>query len=247
MPRVPTFCGRTREAQRRRAAASRQESACDPHRHRRIGACIRGCHRGRSRACRVRREPVRDRCRCRSTAPAFPRQLHRLEASARAAGRPRHDRSQHAIPTGTGESAPASADVTAAVAAHVASVANRCATDADAAALRRLFLDNFIVSQRHGRGPPRSHTGRVASQDGRGGATCRLDGRRIRCRIGTRHGIARYELDDTHNETLSHPARPSFPPRWPSRRARARPRQCCSGRWLLDTKRWRWSVPRRAV
>ena len=135
------------------------------------------------------------------------------EASARA-GRPRHDRSQHAIPTGTGESAPASADVTAAVAAHVASVANRCATDADAAALRRLFLDNFIVSLW---GATRPWTAQIAHWTrrfaGTGAAVLRADWTADASVAALVHGTAShsYELDDTHNETLSHPGAAVIP------------------------------------
>ncbi|MGK8205746.1 MmgE/PrpD family protein [Burkholderia cenocepacia] len=118
-------------------------------------------------------------------------------------------------PNGAGESAPAPTDVTAAIAAHVASVANRCATDADTAALCRLFLDNFIVSLW---GATRPWTTQIAGWSRRfagTGASPVLGGdwtadASVAALV---HGTAShsYELDDTHNETLSHPGAAVIP------------------------------------
>lgn len=104
---------------------------------------------------------------------------------------------------------PASVEMTAAIAAHVASVANSSLTQADTEAVRKLLLDNFIVSLW---GATRPWTREIAQW------TRRFAGTGASPVLGADwlvdpsiaalvHGTAAhsFELDDTHDETLSHP------------------------------------------
>ncbi|WP_322038004.1 MmgE/PrpD family protein [Burkholderia cenocepacia] len=118
-------------------------------------------------------------------------------------------------PHAAGASASARTDVTAAIAAHVASVANRCATDADTVALRRLFLDNFIVSLWGATRPWTAQIARWSRRFAGTGASPVLgaDWTADASVASLVHGTAShsYELDDTHNETLSHPGAAVIP------------------------------------
>ncbi|MFT3814933.1 MAG: MmgE/PrpD family protein [Acidovorax sp.] len=110
---------------------------------------------------------------------------------------------------------PASADLTAAIAGHVARVANAPLTAADTEAARKLLLDNFIVSLW---GATRPWTREIAQW------TQRFAGTGASPVLGAGwladpsvaalvHGTAAhsYELDDTHDETLSHPGAAIIP------------------------------------
>ncbi|VWB28892.1 MmgE/PrpD family protein [Burkholderia metallica] len=119
------------------------------------------------------------------------------------------------FPDGAGEPASTPTDVTAAIAAHVARVANGRSTDADTQALRRLFLDNFIVSLW---GVTRPWTGQIARWSRRFAGTgaspvLGADWTADASVAALVHGTAShsYELDDTHNETLSHPGAAVIP------------------------------------
>lgn len=104
---------------------------------------------------------------------------------------------------------PASADMTASIADHVVRVATAPLTEADVEATRRLLLDNFIVSLW---GATRPWTREIAQWTKRfagSGESPVLGGdwtadASIAALV---HGTAAhsYELDDTHDETLSHP------------------------------------------
>lgn len=119
--------------------------------------------------------------------------------------------------SGSGEGVPATirAETTAMLAAHVARVANARLDAADTEALRRLFLDNFVVSLW---GSTRPWTGQLAQWTRRfagTGASPVLGGdwsadASVAALV---HGTAShsYELDDTHNETLSHPGAAIIP------------------------------------
>lgn len=110
---------------------------------------------------------------------------------------------------------PATLELTAAIASHVAATANARPTEADMEAVRRLLLDNFVVSLW---GSTRPWTQQIVQW--------------TRCFAGTGlspvlggtwateasiaamvHGTAAhsYELDDTHDETLSHPGSAIIP------------------------------------
>lgn len=103
----------------------------------------------------------------------------------------------------------ASADLTREIAAHVAAVATAPLAVADVEAARRLLLDNFIVSLW---GATRPWTREIAQWTKRFAGTGRspvLGGNwstepSVAALV---HGTAAhsYELDDTHDETLSHP------------------------------------------
>jgi 2-methylcitrate dehydratase PrpD len=117
--------------------------------------------------------------------------------------------------SGAVASAPVSTDVTATIAAHVARVADGHLTDADTEALRRLFLDNFIVSQW---GVTRPWTGQIAEWTRRFANTgaspvAGCDWTAEASIAALVHGTAShsYELDDTHNATLSHPGAAVIP------------------------------------
>ncbi|HXZ07473.1 MAG TPA: MmgE/PrpD family protein [Paraburkholderia sp.] len=107
------------------------------------------------------------------------------------------------------------ADATASIAAHVAGVANGRLGEADIEALRRLFLDNFIVSLW---GATRPWTRQIAQWTRRfaGTGVCPVLGGDWSADASVAalvHGTAAhsYELDDTHNETLSHPGAAVIP------------------------------------
>jgi 2-methylcitrate dehydratase PrpD len=112
--------------------------------------------------------------------------------------------------SGDGVPAAIQADATAMIAGHVARVANGRLDEADTEALRRLFLDNFIVSLW---GSTRPWTRQIAQWTRRfagTGASPVLGGdwsadASVAALV---HGTAShsYELDDTHNETLSYEA-----------------------------------------
>ncbi len=110
---------------------------------------------------------------------------------------------------------PASVELTASIADHVARVANAPLTEADTEAARRLLLDNFIVSLW---GATRPWTREIAQW------TRRFAGTGASPVLGADwladpsiaalvHGTAAhsYELDDTHDETLSHPGAAIIP------------------------------------
>ncbi|MFI6572379.1 MmgE/PrpD family protein [Nocardia fluminea] len=108
--------------------------------------------------------------------------------------------------TGTG---PGSAGVTARLAEHVASVANSTLDADDVEAVRRLFLDNFIVSLW---GSTRPAAGRVREWSRRFAGTgkspvLQSDWVTEASVAALVHGTAAhsYELDDTHDVTTSHP------------------------------------------
>ncbi|WP_243736732.1 MmgE/PrpD family protein [Cupriavidus sp. L7L] len=108
-----------------------------------------------------------------------------------------------------------SAGATATIARHVARVANAQLDAADMEALRRLFLDNFVVSLW---GSTRPWTGQIAQWTGRfaGTGTSPVLGGDWTADASVAalvHGTAShsYELDDTHNETLSHPGAAIIP------------------------------------
>lgn len=111
------------------------------------------------------------------------------------------------FPDGADESASAPTDVTR--------VANGRATDADAAALRRLFLDNFIVSLWSATWP---WTGQIAHWSRRFAGTRASpvpgDDRPADASVAARvYDTASHsdELDDTHRETPSHPGAAVIP------------------------------------
>ncbi|HSW18978.1 MAG TPA: MmgE/PrpD family protein [Ramlibacter sp.] len=106
-------------------------------------------------------------------------------------------------------------DMTAAIADHVARVANSTLAEADTEATRKLLLDNFIVSLW---GATRPWTREIAQW------TQRFAGSGVSPVLGTHwstdpsiaalvHGTAAhsFELDDTHDETLSHPGAAIIP------------------------------------
>ncbi|WP_025597778.1 MmgE/PrpD family protein [Burkholderia sp. WSM2230] len=109
----------------------------------------------------------------------------------------------------------APANATAMIAGHVARVANSRLYENDTEALRRLFLDNFIVSLW---GSTRPWTRQIAQWTRRfagTGASPVLGGdwsadASVAALV---HGTAShsFELDDTHNETLSHPGAAIIP------------------------------------
>lgn len=116
---------------------------------------------------------------------------------------------------GGGVSAAVQADATGTIAGHVAHIANARLDEADTQALRRLFLDNFVVSLW---GSTRPWTAQIAQW------TRRFAGSGISPMLGGDwsadasvaalvHGTAShsYELDDKHNETLSHPGAAVIP------------------------------------
>ncbi|WP_078200121.1 MmgE/PrpD family protein [Cupriavidus necator] len=117
--------------------------------------------------------------------------------------------SRDGVPDTLGEGA------TARIAAHVARVANARLDASDTEALRRLFLDNFVVSLW---GSIRPWTSQIAQWTRRfagTGASPVLGGdwcadASVAALV---HGTAShsYELDDTHNETLSHPGAAIIP------------------------------------
>ncbi|MET9327669.1 MmgE/PrpD family protein [Tsukamurella sp. NPDC003166] len=102
--------------------------------------------------------------------------------------------------------------ITARVAAHVAAVAARDLDDLDVEALRRLLLDNLIVTLW---GATRPVTRDIAAWTERfaGSGTSAVLGRSWTTEASIAalvHGTAAhgYELDDTHNGTASHPGAP---------------------------------------
>lgn len=110
---------------------------------------------------------------------------------------------------------PASVELTASIAGHVARVANAPLAEADTEAARQLLLDNFIVSLW---GATRPWTREIAQW------TRRFAGTGASPVLGTGwsadpsvaalvHGTAAHscELDDTHDETLSHPGAAIIP------------------------------------
>ncbi|MFT3718721.1 MmgE/PrpD family protein [Pseudorhodoferax sp.] len=104
---------------------------------------------------------------------------------------------------------PAGCELTRAIAEHVAAVANAPLTAADTEAVRRLLLDNFIVSLW---GATRRWTREIAqwtqSFAGTGASPVLGTGWSAHPSVAALvHGTAAhsYELDDTHDETLSHP------------------------------------------
>jgi 2-methylcitrate dehydratase PrpD len=106
-------------------------------------------------------------------------------------------------------SANVQADATASIARHVASVANGRLSEVDTEAMRRLFLDNFIVSLWGSTRPWTKQIARWTRRFAGTGASPVLGGdwsadASVAALV---HGTAAhsYELDDTHNETLSHP------------------------------------------
>lgn len=109
----------------------------------------------------------------------------------------------------------ASVEMTSAIAEHVAGVANASLTEADTEAVRKLLLDNFIVSWW---GATRPWTRELAQWTRRfagTGASPVLGGDwstdpSIAALV---HGTAAhsFELDDTHDETLSHPGSAIIP------------------------------------
>lgn len=110
---------------------------------------------------------------------------------------------------------PASVEMTQAIAQHVAAVANGALTAADAEAVRRLLLDNFIVSLW---GATRPWTQQIAQWTKRFAGTGNSpvlggDWRADASVAALVHGTAAhsYELDDTHDETLSHPGSAIIP------------------------------------
>jgi 2-methylcitrate dehydratase PrpD len=110
---------------------------------------------------------------------------------------------------------PADVELTAAIADHVAAVANAHLTPADTEAVRRLLLDNFIVSLW---GATRPWTRQLAQWTKRfaGTGACPVLGAGWSADPSVAalvHGTAAhsYELDDTHDETLSHPGSAIIP------------------------------------
>jgi 2-methylcitrate dehydratase PrpD len=113
------------------------------------------------------------------------------------------------------ESGNTQAHATASIAGHVAHVANGRLNGADTEALRRLFLDNFIVSLWGGTRPwtrqivqwTRRFAGTGASPVPGGDWSADAS---VAALV---HGTAAhsFELDDTHNETLSHPGAAVIP------------------------------------
>jgi 2-methylcitrate dehydratase PrpD len=106
-------------------------------------------------------------------------------------------------------------DATALIASHVAYVANAPLNDGDTEALRRLFLDNFIVSLW---GNTRPWTRQIVQWTQRFAGTGKSpvlssDWSADASVAALVHGTAAhsYELDDTHNETLSHPGAAVIP------------------------------------
>ena len=100
-------------------------------------------------------------------------------------------------------------DMTRAIAGHVAAVANAPLAQADIEAVRRLLLDNFIVSLW---GATRPWTREIAQWTKRFAGTgaspvLGADWSADPSVAALVHGTAAhsYELDDTHDETLSHP------------------------------------------
>lgn len=110
---------------------------------------------------------------------------------------------------------PASVDLTGSIADHVARVANAPLTEADAEAARKLLLDNFIVSLW---GATRPWTREIAqwTQCFAGTGASPVLGTNWRAEASVAalvHGTAAhsFELDDTHDETLSHPGAAIIP------------------------------------
>ncbi len=110
---------------------------------------------------------------------------------------------------------PASAELTAAIADHVARVANAALSEADTEAVRKLLLDNFIVSLW---GATRPWTREIAQWTQRFAGTgtspvLGADWSTDPSVAALVHGTAAhsFELDDTHDETLSHPGAAIIP------------------------------------
>ncbi|MGH6626858.1 MAG: MmgE/PrpD family protein [Burkholderiaceae bacterium] len=104
---------------------------------------------------------------------------------------------------------PANVEMTTAIADHVACVANSSLTEADTEAVRKLLLDNFVVSLW---GATRPWTREIAQWTRRfaGTGACPVLGTDWSTDPSVAalvHGTAAhsFELDDTHDETLSHP------------------------------------------
>jgi 2-methylcitrate dehydratase PrpD len=110
---------------------------------------------------------------------------------------------------------PASVELTAAIGEHVARVANAALSEADTEAVHGLLLDNFVVSLW---GATRPWTREITQW------TKRFAGSGASPVLGTHwsadpsvaalvHGTAAhsFELDDTHDETLSHPGAAIIP------------------------------------
>lgn len=110
---------------------------------------------------------------------------------------------------------PASAHMTAAIAAHVARVANMPLSEADTEAARRLLLDNFIVSLWGATRPWTREIAQWAQRFAGSGASPVLgaDWCADPMVAALVHGTAAhsFELDDTHDETLSHPGAAIIP------------------------------------
>ena len=101
------------------------------------------------------------------------------------------------------------------IAEHVTRIANSGRDPSDTEALRRLFLDNFIVSLWGSTRPAASAIAGWSRRFAGSGPSPVLGGDwttdpSIAALV---HGTAghSYELDDTHDETTSHPATPGTP------------------------------------
>lgn len=107
------------------------------------------------------------------------------------------------------------ANTTASIAEHVAAVANAPLTAADTEALRRLFLDNFLVSLWGATQPWTREIANWARRfDGTGASPVLGSDALADASVAALvHGTAAhsYELDDTHNSTLSHPGAAVIP------------------------------------
>ena len=100
-------------------------------------------------------------------------------------------------------------DVTGALAAEIVALANRGLTGHDIEQVRRLLLDHFGVAQRGAALPWTRELARWARRFAGSGAAPVLgtDYSATACMAALVHGTAAhgYELDDTHDETMSHP------------------------------------------
>lgn len=126
-----------------------------------------------------------------------------------------HDTSAPYRLAGEAVADPAGVELTASIPAHVARVANTPLTEADTEAVRKLLLDNFIVSLW---GATRPWTRAIAQWTRRFGGTgaspvLGADWLADPSVAALVHGTAAhsYELDDTHDETLSHPGAAIIP------------------------------------
>ncbi|WP_077003012.1 MmgE/PrpD family protein [Variovorax sp. KK3] len=118
-------------------------------------------------------------------------------------------------PIENGASGVNGANTTAAIAHHVAAVANAPLAGTDVEALRRLLLDNFLVSLWGATRPWTREIARWAQRfQGTGASPILGSDRSADASVAALvHGTAAhsYELDDTHNATLSHPGAAVIP------------------------------------